>query len=164
MAYKRPPSSPPTAPASGDDLGFISPRLILLIEDNADALSKRWLEVVTSHADTPTYHDYDRKKLYERAFDVYSQLGRWLSAETTKGEIDEKYSKLGAQRRREGFAIGEVMQALMITRRVLWQKIEAAGLLDTATDLNIALRLNNHVILFFDRAVFFVAKGYESAG
>ncbi len=141
----------------------ISSRLVELIEKDADQLTKRWRELVQQHPGTPTYHKYDADKLYDRAFSVYSQLGKWVSDGTTKREVANIYTALGAQRRKEGFKLAEVLQALIITRRVLWIKIESDGLLDTALDLNLALQLSNNVILFFDRAMFYVAQGYESA-
>jgi hypothetical protein len=139
-----------------------SAKLVGLVERNADQLARRWMEVVRKHPGTPTYHDYDESKLHQRAFSVYSQFGKWLSAATTTEEIEKIYTALGAQRREEGFALSELLQALIITRRVLWIKIESEGLLDTALDLNLALQLSNQTILFFDRAMIFAAKGYEA--
>jgi len=86
------------------------------------------MELVRKDPATPTYHAYDEAKLYERGFSVYSQFGKWLSAATTTEEIQNIYTALGAQRRKEGFALSELLQALIITRRVLWTKIESEGL------------------------------------
>ena len=141
----------------------VSARLVRLIERDADHLTKRWIESVRAHDGMPTYRTYDETKLYERAFSVYSQLGRWLSADTTKDEIKEIYTALGAQRRAEGFRLSELIEAFIITRRVLWAKVESEGLLDTALDLNQALALSDRAIVFFDRAMFYAAQGYESA-
>jgi len=141
---------------------FISDELVKLIERNADQLTNSWLRDVQKHASTPTYHTYDNKKLYQRAFEVYSQLGKWISRETTKKDIAEHYTALGSQRRKEGFALSEVIQALIITRRHVWLKVLSEGLLDTALDLYKALELNNRVVLFFDRAIFFTITGYEN--
>jgi len=140
----------------------VSMNLVGLIENNADELTKKWMRIVRSHPDTPTYHQYPENKLYDRAFSVYSQLGKALSSETTKEEIKKQYMSLGAQRRIEGFKLSELVQALIITRRVLWLKIQSDGLLNSAMDLTLALELSNHVILFFDRAIFFATKGYLS--
>jgi hypothetical protein len=139
-----------------------SAKLVGLVERSADQLTRKWMDLVRKHPGTPTYHDYDEAKLYDRAFSVYSQFGRWLSDATTTEEIQEVYTKLGARRREEGFALSELLQALIITRRVLWFKIESEGLLDTALDLNLALQLSNQTILFFDRAMFYAARGYET--
>jgi len=140
---------------------FVSEKLVGLIEQNADTLAKEWLADVQKHPDTPTYHKFDPEELYRRCFIIYSQLGRWLSYETTKQDIARYYMPLGKQRRKEGFAISEVIQALVIIRRRLWLKVLSDGLLDTALELHRAMELNNRVILFFDRAIFYSAVGYE---
>ena len=140
----------------------LSRKLVGLIETNAEDLTTKWIELVRAHPDLPTYHTYDEEQLHERAYSVYSQLGKWLSDETTKEEIERIYSNLGRQRREEGFKLSEVLQALIITRRVLWLKIESDGLLDSALDLSLAMQVSNRTILFFDRAMFFMAQGYES--
>ena len=137
-------------------------RLVTLIEENADELTKKWLEVVRTHPDMPTYRGYDEKQLYDRAFSVYSQLGKWLSEETTKEEIKEIYFTLGKQRKAEGFMLSELLLALIITRRVLWLKIPKGDLLESITDLHAGMRLSNSTILFFDRAMFYAAQGYEA--
>jgi hypothetical protein len=140
----------------------LSRKLVALIENNAEELTRKWMEIVRTHADTPTYHSYDQGRLHERAFSVYSQLGKWLSDQTTKDEIMGVYSNLGRRRREEGFKLSEVLQALIITRRVLWLKIESEGLLDSALDFSLAMQLSNRTILFFDRAMFYTALGYET--
>ena len=142
---------------------FISDKLIKLIERDADQLTNNWLSNVQNHPTTPTYHTYDQNKLYQRAFRVYSQLGKWISRETSKEDIEKYYTALGKQRCKEGFALSEVIQALIITRRHVWLKVLSEGLLDTVLDHHQALELNNRVVLYFDRAIFFTSLGYEKA-
>ncbi|MBN1653840.1 MAG: RsbRD N-terminal domain-containing protein [Deltaproteobacteria bacterium] len=141
---------------------LVSKRLVELIERNADELTHQWLDRVRKHPGTPTYHTYDKTELYNRAYSVYSQLGKWLSTDTTKEEIARIYTAMGRQRHAEGFKLSEVIEALVITRRVLWFKIQSEGLLNTALELNLALDLSNHIILFFDRATIYTAIGFES--
>jgi hypothetical protein len=136
-------------------------RLVKLIESHADELSRNLLQDLRKRDSTSTFHTYDEKEIYERAFNVYSHLGKWISRETTKDKIAKHYTALGAKRRKEGFALSEIIQALIMTRRHLWLKVLAEGFLDTALDLNQALDLNNRVILFFDRAIFYTAVGYQ---
>lgn len=139
-------------------------RLVDLIERNAEELTNNWLAQVHRDASLPTYRRFEHPELYTRAFRVYSQLGKWISRETTKEEIARDYIALGAQRRKEGFALSEVIQALFLIRRTLWRKIMDEGLLDTTYDLYQAIELNDRVTLFFDRAIFFTAVGYERGG
>ncbi len=142
---------------------FISDRLVEMIERNADELARRWLEDVRRRPETPTYHTFDPDELIHRVHLVYSQLGRWISRETAEEEIAEYYLSLGERRRKEGFAVSEVIWALVITRRHIWFKVLSDGLLDTALELNQALELNNRVIRYFDRALYYLCVGYESS-
>jgi len=139
----------------------MSDKLVTLIEKNAKQLSTNWLSDVRENPKTPTFHEYNEKELYNRAFDVYSRLSKWISRETSKEEIYKHYFALGLQRRKEGFALSEVIQALIITRRHIWLKVMSEGFLDSALDMYKALELNNRVILFFDRAIHYTALGYE---
>ena len=141
----------------------ICQRLVTLIERNADRLSRAWLADVRRRPETPTYHNYREDVLYQRAFRVYSQLGKWICRETTKEMIAEHYRELGARRYREGFALSEVIEALVLTRRHLWLLVLSEGFLNTAMDLQGALDLNARVVLFFDRAMYFTAVGFEQA-
>jgi hypothetical protein len=138
--------------------------LVDLVEHNADTLTKRWLADVKKHPGTTTYHTFDEKKLYKRAFSVYSQFDKWMSNETSKEDIKKIFMALGKRRREEGFALSEVIQALTITRRHLWLLVRSEGLMDTALDLYQAIDLINRSVLFFDRAIYFTAVGYETKG
>jgi hypothetical protein len=140
---------------------LVSEKLVALIEQNADSLTKEWLADIKKHPDTPMYQKFDPKELYRRCFTVYSQLGKWLAYETPKQEIADYYMPMGKQRRKEGFNLSEVIMALILIRRRLWLKVVADGLLDTALELHRAMELNNRVVLYFDRAIFYTAVGYE---
>jgi hypothetical protein len=139
----------------------VSQRLVDLIERNADELTRHYVEDVKKNVSLPTYRVFDEKELYKRAHRVYSQLGKWISQETSKEEIKSYWVALGRQRREEGFPLPEIILTLSILRRHLWMKVQSEGLLDTALDLYQAMELNNRVVTFFDRAVYYAACGYH---
>jgi hypothetical protein len=138
-----------------------SERLIKLIETQADELAKELVRSLQEHPHTPTYHNYAPKELYDRAFNLYHNLGNWISQKSDREDLARYYSAMGDQRRNEGFPLSEVLHSLILMRRVLWQNVIEQGLLDTALDFIQALELNHQVMLFFDRAIFYTAKGYE---
>jgi hypothetical protein len=140
---------------------YISERLVEMIERSADELAMRWLEDVRKRPETPTYHTFDADLLFDRVRSVYSHLGEWISRETSEETIASYYMSLGSRRREEGFALSEVMWALVMTRRHIWYKVLSEGFLDTSLELNQALELNNRVVLFFDKAAYFLCKGYD---
>jgi len=142
---------------------LICQQLVDLIERNAGRLTQDWLADVQRRPETPTYHDYPEDKLYERVHDVYYNLGNWIRRQTTAADVARVYTALGRQRHGEGFALSEVLEALILTRRHLWLLVLREGLLDTALVLHQALELNARAVLFFDRAMYFTALGYEQA-
>jgi len=138
-----------------------SRELVALIEHNADELTKHWLRIVRSDPNLSSYHTYPEKILYDRIYNVYSQLGKWISRETSKEEIASIYRTLGIRRREEGFALSEVILALIMSRRVLWAKIQEEGVLESGLDVHIAQGLRNRIAQFFDRATYYIVRGYE---
>lgn len=141
-----------------------SRRLVDLIEHSADELTTRYVKDIRRDPRMPSYQGFDQKEIYRRAFLVYSHLGKWVSRETTKEEVRNYWRALGRQRRREGFPLSEIVLSLCHIRRLLWDKVQEAGLLDTALDFKQAMDLYQHVTVFFDRAVYYAALGYEENG
>jgi len=135
--------------------------LINLIDRHHEELTRNWLRIVRNHQITRSYGAFDEEELYARAHRVYGQLSRWIAKQFTKGDIASYYTALGAQRRREGFPLAEVIRALVVNRRVLWFMVQSEGFLDSAMDAELALVLNNRVVLFFDRAIYYTTLGYE---
>lgn len=140
---------------------MLAKRLIKLIETRADKIGKMWLKEVRQNRYTPTYHVFDEDILFQRARRVYQELEYWLSPETKKEEIRRFYMELGRERYKEGFELEEVIMAIILLKRFLWLEIMSEGLLSTNVELYQALELNNRVVLYFDRAVFFTCAGYR---
>lgn len=146
------------------DIYFRTPasrKLVELIEKSADELTRRYLSDVQQHPRLGAYRGFDQKEIFGRAFRVYSQLGKWISQETTPEEVKGYWTALGKRRREEGFPLSEIILSLSLLRRRLWQKVQSEGLLDSALDLFQAMELHNRVVLFFDRAVYYAVIGYE---
>jgi hypothetical protein len=141
----------------------VSKRLVDLIEHGAKELTHQWVREVRTQDSMPHYRAQDEEQVFERAFRVYSQLGRWLSQDMTKAEIRDYWMALGRERCREGYALSEIIQALSLIRRHLWIKVDSEGLLDTALDLRHGIELFTRVLIFFDRAIYYAVIGYEAA-
>lgn len=140
---------------------MISQKLIELIEKNADELTKRLMKDLLTREETKHYRELPEDRVYERVHDVYSRLDSWLGGDKAKTNIRKYYTELGAQRYREGIPIHEVMMAFMLIKRHLWLYVVENQIIDSVYELQRVLELNNRVVLFFDRVIFFVAIGYE---
>ena len=139
-----------------------SERLVHLIENSADELAHEVVAALKKHPETETYHGLSEKDIYDRARRVFANLGQWIAQQTERDDVARYYLALGAQRREEGIPLSQVLHAFTISRRVLWQNVIEHGLLDTVYDFIQALELQHQVLLFFERAMFFTARGFES--
>ncbi len=135
-------------------------RLVDLIEDHADELTGRLVSTMREDPRTISYRQFDDEELGERARKVYSHLGHWLG-KTSESAVENEYFRLGNVRRAEGIPLSEVVMALLLIRRNLWQFVEARGA-HTSLELRQQLDLEVLVARFFDRAIFHTVRGYES--
>ena len=135
-------------------------RLVALIEGHADALTARVVTRLREDERTTDYRRFDDEELGRRARSVYANLGRWLE-ESSEGSVEEEYFGLGEIRRGEGVPLSQVVMALLLTRRNLWQFVESQGA-DSMLELRQQLDLELLVVRFFDRAIHHTVRGYES--
>jgi hypothetical protein len=136
-------------------------KLVALIEDHANELTTRWVRLVRENPATEAYRRFGDDELGERARLVYSNLGQWLS-ETSETHVEEEYYRLGKHRCGEGIPLSQVVMALLLTRRTLWNYVESTGG-DTILELRQQLDLELMVVRFFDRAIHHTVRGYETA-
>ena len=141
---------------------MLSDRLVRVIENHAEELTRGVLDDLVSNELTPAYHELPRTELHNRVYDVYHNLGRWIT-EKAEGPIKDTYMALGRTRHAEGVPLSEVVKALILTKRHLWDYVRSAGLVDTTVELYQEEELNLMLGRFFDNAVYFTTRGYEEA-
>lgn len=141
---------------------MLAARLVRMIEEHAEELTRGVLRDLQSNTRTPAYHKLSPEELHRRVYDVYRNLGRWVG-DKTEGNVEASYSELGRRRRAEGVPLSEVVYALILTKEHLRTYIRSAGLADSAVDLFQEEELNLMIGRFFDKAIYFTIKGYEDA-
>jgi hypothetical protein len=141
---------------------MISAKLVAMIEDHADQLTAGLIDHLRRHPRTSGYHGLARSELRDRAYDVYRNLGMWLTR-GPESEIEARYADLGRRRRQEGIPVSQLIFALILTKEHLLDYVKTAGLSDTALDLYQELELVRVVEQFFDKAIYHAAHGYEEA-
>ncbi len=142
---------------------MIYSKLVKLIEDNQEELTKRSYNELLSREETTRYRGVPKDILLERITDVYSRLVSWLNKEKRAGDLRKYYSDLGKRRFNEGIPLSEVVLAFMLFKRHLWLFVMEKQFFDSTYELYQALELNNKVVLFFDRIIYFATLGYEEA-
>ena len=56
----------------------------------------------------------------------------------------------------------EVISALSLIRKNIWEFALSQGLWNETIDIYTALELERRMMLFFDKAAFYLSRGYES--
>jgi hypothetical protein len=113
------------------------------------------------HQSTRSYQNIEEKTLHDWIYDVCSRFSYWLDEDREKGEVQQHYKNVGKERFRQGFELPEVISALYLTKRRLWEFIAARREADSALNLNQIVEASFLLVRFFDHAVLHVSEGYE---
>jgi len=140
---------------------YVSDKLIKIIENNAEVIAYRWLEDVHTNKSTPTYATVNPEQSHQRILYVIRQFGKWLGGYYDDQDIRKYYRKLGTDRKAEGFALSEILSATSLTRKYIWEFALSQRMWTSTIDIYMTLELERSMMLFFDRASFYVARGFE---
>jgi len=142
---------------------LISDALVSLVEEHAEEISARWQEEVRTNPSTPTYAALPVGVVQEKAIAALSSFCSWLSGEEPGQEVAEFYRTLGRQRREQGFTLPEVLSALTLLRKEIWTFLGDREALVDLLEVYRAMELSRRVALFFDKAIYHVARGFTDA-
>jgi 8-oxo-dGTP diphosphatase len=148
--------------AKGKGVDFLSARLIRFIEENLEPISSRWLDDVRSNHTTPTYARFDLEKSLERNKTILRHFRQWLQGKFSNQEITVHYQALGTTRKAEGFSLSEVLSAISLTRKHVWEFALSQGMWNRTIDIYTSLEMERNMMLFFDKVAYHVTAGYES--
>ena len=109
--------------------------------------------------DTTGYHNLNREQIYNASDVIYRDLSKWIVKDYPKEKIEERYRRLGRDRFDQNIPFPQVQKAMVLQKRHLWLFV-MDKLYGDLTSYKEAVELNNRVVLFFDRATFFMLNGY----
>src|SRR5215813_12852198 len=137
-------------------------RLVRLIETHSNELASALLSRVRSSEATPDYYLIPDEDLRERVYEIYRHLGDWL---ITRDEFDleQRYEKIGARRAKQAVPLSQVAWAIVLTKENLWEFLKLHSEMERPVEAFGELELLQLLDLFFDRAIYFAAVGYEKA-
>lgn len=140
---------------------MLAKKIVDLIEANALQLSKEIQQRLLTHPSTSSYRNIDKKTLHDWVYDVCSRFSYWLAEDREKGEVQQHYKNLGKERFNKNFKLPEVISALYLTKRRLWEFIATSREVDSALNLHQIVEASFLLVRFFDHAVLNVTEGYE---
>jgi hypothetical protein len=135
-------------------------RLVRLIETHADDLARGLEERVQTNSQVAHFRNLPGHELKERVYEIYRHLGEWLLGKNEL-DIEHRYKEIGARRVRQGVPLSEVVQAIVLTKENLWEFLKSKAVADRAVEIMGELELLQMLEMFFDRAIYYAAVGYE---
>ena len=106
------------------------------------------------------FRDIPAHELRERVYEIYRHLGEWLLGKNEL-DIEHRYREIGTRRARQGVPLSEVVQAIVLTKENLWDFLKSEAVMDRAIEIMGELELLQMLEMFFDRAIYYAAVGYE---
>lgn len=139
---------------------LLSDRLIGLVEDHTGDIVKRWLAILRNDPTMAALAPRHMEHLQGKAWDILKHLSQWVGYDTSKEEIERRYEAEGRDFYDMGIPLWEGIRTMYTLRRALWLFVGSESQFDSAFQLSQLLELSDRVILFFDRAEFYMARGY----
>jgi len=139
---------------------MFSYRLVRLIESHADALAAGLEEKVQLNSQVPHFCNVPAHELRERVYEIYRHLGEWLLGKNEL-DIEHRYREIGSTRARQNVPLSELVQAIVLTKENLWDFLKSESIMERAVEIMGELELIQMLDMFFDRAVYYAAVGYE---
>ena len=140
---------------------MISDQLVALLEQQADRLTHTWVDLLKNNENTQSYHQIKDEMLVERIHEVYNKLHLWLDWEVASVDLANYFMAIGQERERQSIPLSEVCYAVILARRNLYMHIMEEMVPENALEMRRLNEFNSRVTYFFDKATYFVIKGYE---
>src|SRR5579863_2054355 len=139
---------------------MFSYRLVRLIETHADELARGAETKVQASPRLTHFHGISAHELRERVYEIYRHLGEWLLGKNEL-DIEHRYREIGSRRAQQQVPLSEVVQAIVLTKENLWNFLKSEAVMDRAVEIMGELELLQMLEMFFDRAIYYAAVGYE---
>jgi len=151
---------------------MLSLRLIKLIETHAESLTHEVVQDVQTNEHTRSHARIPKQELSSRILALYRNLGNWIG-DPKDDAIRHEYEEWGQVRCQQGIPTSEIVFCLILMKKHLRQYIREHGAVVFSgeplvsgemlpLELYSIQELNYVVGDFFDRALYYLLRGYEA--
>jgi len=96
-------------------------------------------------------------------YEIYRHLADWLLGKSEL-DIEKRYLEVGARRAQQGVPLSQLIWAIILTKKNLWDFLKQEAVLDRPAEISGELEVEELLDQFFDRAIYYAAVGYERSG
>ena len=150
---------------------MLAEKLVEMIEIHAERLGAAVVKDLITNERTPSFRLVKRSDLDERLFTIIHHLGDWIGNRRSE-RVKLEFAEWGSTRFGQGVPLSEVVYAVIVLKQHMRQFISDNGLIEAAfpaTESDYVLpmhlhslqELNGEIGLFFDEALYHLARGYE---
>ena len=135
-------------------------RLLRLVENHSEALAAGLLEKTRNSPLLPGYRHVPPGELEQRVYEIYRHLADWLLGKSEL-DVEQRYLEIGAKRARQDVPLSQLIWAIILTKKNLWDFLKQEAVLDRPAEISGELEVEELLDQFFDRAIYYAAVGYE---
>jgi hypothetical protein len=139
---------------------MIAVRLVRLVEDHSEELTAGLLEKFQTSPRTSDLRKVPPQELRNRTCEILHHLSEWLLSKSD-GDIERRYSEMGSLRATQAVSLADVCWAMVLTKEHIWDFLQQQGFLRGPLEIYGEMELLRLLDQFFDRAICYVAEGYE---
>jgi ADP-ribose pyrophosphatase YjhB (NUDIX family) len=143
---------------------LLSDELVSVVEANCQRIIDLWLNDIETNPSTGAYHQSDRSDLSAKALVIIGEFEAWLKGAKGERILREFYVSLGAERRRRGIPLEDIVSSLSLLKKHIWMFTYSFGVWEKAVDIYRMFELGERLVYFFDKAVYHTVTGYVEAG
>jgi hypothetical protein len=141
---------------------MIAQRMVGLVETHSEQLVRGLVEKLLHSEKMSDMRKVPLPELQQRVYEIYHNLNDWLETKT-EGDIERWFTAVGARRASQGVSLSHLVCALLAVKEHLWDFLAREAMLDRPLELYQEMELLRLVDQFFDRAVYYAARGHERA-
>lgn len=139
---------------------MIASRLVRLIESHSDSLATSLMHKFLHSEALADLRKVPPGELRQRVYEVYHDLSEWL-LHRTEEDIERCYTEIGARRAAQQVPLSVLVAALQAVKQHLWEYIRREAVVSGQLELHQEFELLQLVDHFFDRAIYYAARGHE---
>jgi hypothetical protein len=136
--------------------------MVGLVETHSEQLVRGLIEKFLNSEKMSDMRKVPLPELQQRVYEIYHNLNDWLETKT-EADIERWFTAVGARRASQGVSLSHLVCALLAVKEHLWDFLAREAMLDRPLELYQEMELLRLVDQFFDRAVYYAARGHERA-
>lgn len=137
-------------------------RLVRLIELHAERLSRGLTHKLENDPHCSDLRKVPPTELNARTYEIFRNLSEWLLYKT-EHDVERVYAEIGVRRSKQGVAFSHLLYAITATKEELWRFLQDEGVVTKPVELFAEMELFRLLDQFFDKALYYMAAGYENA-